>query len=80
MPSHSVRYSRPLPRAGTVLGHLPQDIIAVEDSPTGAASAHAAGLMTLMIPDLIQPDDETRSRVLHIGKSLEDVLALLEDA
>ena len=35
--------------------------------------------MTIMVPDLIQPDDETRSRVLHIGKSLEDVLALLDD-
>ena len=44
------------------------------------SSAHAAGLMTLMIPDLIQPDEETRSRVLHIGKSLEDVLAMLDES
>ena len=42
------------------------------------ASAHAAGLMTVMIPDLIQPDAETIARVLHVGKSLEDILALLD--
>jgi beta-phosphoglucomutase-like phosphatase (HAD superfamily) len=53
-------------------------VLAIEDSPTGVASAHAAGLMTLMIPDLIQPDDETRSRVVHVGASLEDVLPLLD--
>jgi hypothetical protein len=35
--------------------------------------------MTLMIPDLIQPDDETRTRALHIGASLEDILELLQD-
>ena len=57
----------------------PESCVVVEDSPTGVASAHAAGLMTLMIPDLIQPDDETRARVLHIGQTLEDVLALLKD-
>jgi beta-phosphoglucomutase-like phosphatase (HAD superfamily) len=50
----------------------------IEDSPTGVASAHAAGLMTIMIPDLIQPDDETRARVIHVGKSLEEVLGLLD--
>ena len=77
--THGKPHPEPYLKASTILGHLPQDIVAVEDSPTGAASAHAAGLMTLMIPDLIQPDEDTRSRVLHIGKSLEDVLALLED-
>jgi beta-phosphoglucomutase-like phosphatase (HAD superfamily) len=62
-----------------MLGHAPGDTLAIEDSPTGVASAHAAGLMTIMVPDLIQPDEETRVRVLHVGQSLDDVLALLQD-
>jgi len=60
-----------------MLGFHPHDVLAVEDSPTGVASAHAAGLMTVMVPDLIQPDDETRARTVHVGQSLADVLSLL---
>jgi HAD superfamily hydrolase (TIGR01509 family) len=76
--THGKPHPEPYLKASTILAHLPSDILAIEDSPTGVASAHAAGLMTLMIPDLIQPDDETRARVLHVGQSLEDVLRLLE--
>ena len=77
--THGKPHPEPYLKASTILGHLPPDVLAIEDSPTGVASANAAGLMTLMVPDLIQPDDETRARVLHVGQSLEDVLALLED-
>ncbi len=77
--THGKPHPEPYLKASTILGHLPPDILAIEDSPTGVASAHAAGLMTLMIPDLIQPDEETLTRVLHVGQSLEDVLALLKD-
>jgi len=31
-----------------------------------------------MVPDLIQPDDETRARTVHVGQSLADVLSLLD--
>jgi hypothetical protein len=34
-------------------------------------------MMTVMIPDLIQPDDETRTHALHVVSSLHDVLALV---
>lgn len=71
-------HPEPYLKASTMLGHRPPDILAIEDSPTGVASAHAAGLMTIMIPDLIQPDVETRARVLHVGKSLDDIMALLD--
>jgi len=76
--THGKPHPEPYLKASTMLGHRPGDMLAIEDSPTGVASAHAAGLMTIMIPDLIQPDDETRSRVIHVGKSLEEVLGLLE--
>ncbi len=62
-----------------MLGHHPHGVLAIEDSPTGVASAHAAGLMTIMAPDLIQPDDETRARVIHVVQSLNDVLHLIDN-
>jgi HAD superfamily hydrolase (TIGR01509 family) len=75
--THGKPHPEPYLKASTILGHDPADLLAIEDSPTGVASAHAAGLMTVMIPDLIQPNDETRGRALHVGTSLADVLALL---
>jgi HAD superfamily hydrolase (TIGR01509 family) len=75
--THGKPHPEPYLKASSMLGHRPVDILAIEDSPTGVSSAHAAGLMTIMIPDLIQPDEETRGRVLHVGRSLEDVLGSL---
>lgn len=75
--THGKPHPEPYLKASTMLGHAPGDILAIEDSPTGVASAHAAGLMTIMAPDLIQPDEETLGRVLHVVQSLEDVLGLL---
>lgn len=76
--SHGKPHPEPYLKASTMLEHLPADIVAFEDSPTGVASAHAAGLMTILIPDLIQPDEETRGRALHVAKSMRDVLELLK--
>lgn len=71
-------HPEPYLKAATILGHDPADILAIEDSPTGVASAYAAGLMTIMAPDLIQPDAETLTRALHVVRSLDDVVALME--
>jgi beta-phosphoglucomutase-like phosphatase (HAD superfamily) len=77
--THGKPHPEPYLKASRMLGHAPGDVLAIEDSPTGVASAHAAGLMTIMVPDLIQPDAETLGRVLHVGRSLDDVLVLLQD-
>lgn len=72
-----VRHGKPHPepygKASMLLGYSPADTLAVEDSPTGVASAYAAGLMVVMIPDLIEPDAETRGKVAFVGASLEDI-------
>lgn len=47
-----------------VLGVQPENCYAVEDSPNGVMSAHAAGCRTIMIQDLSQPDAEL-SRLLY---------------
>jgi len=76
--THGKPHPEPYFKAATILGHRPADILAIEDSPTGVSSAHAAGLMTIMAPDLIQPDAETLTRALHVVRSLDDVVALME--
>lgn len=61
------------------LGVRPEACIAVEDSNPGVASAHAAGVTALMVPDIVLPSDETRARCAAVLPDLGAVLALLRD-
>ena len=70
-------HPEPYLKASTALGYSPADVLAIEDSPTGLRSAHAAGLMAILAPDLIQPDDEARGLALHVVTSLDDVREML---
>lgn len=70
-------HPEPYLKAATALGVAPKDVLAIEDSPTGFASAYAAGMMTVLVPDLIQPNESLRARAVHVGISLHDVLDLL---
>jgi HAD superfamily hydrolase (TIGR01509 family) len=67
----------PYLKAAAALAVAPDEVLAIEDSPTGIRSAHAAGMMTVLAPDLIQPDEETRARAHLIVSSLHDVLLLV---
>ena len=57
-----VAQSKPHPEiyltACRALGLEPSQVLAVEDSPNGIRSAHAAGAMVVMVPDLIPPTPE----------------------
>jgi len=57
-----VKLSKPKPdiylKACEAIGKPPREVIAVEDSPNGILSAHAAGMIPVMIPDLVEPDEE----------------------
>lgn len=60
-----VAASKPAPdiylRATARLGHDPANCVAFEDSPNGVRAAHAAGLITVQVPDIIAPDAELRA-------------------
>jgi HAD superfamily hydrolase (TIGR01509 family) len=75
--THGKPHPEPYLKASTALGYSPHDVLAVEDSPTGLRSAHAAGLMAVLVPDLIQPDEEARGQALHVVRSLHDVREML---
>lgn len=57
---------------------LPEECLALEDSPTGILSAYRAGCLPVMIPDLDQPDEETTAILYAKADSLPDVIDLLK--
>lgn len=61
-----------------LLGVPVSEAIGVEDSINGIISSHAAGLYTIMVVDLIQPNDEVRAIADQIYDSLFEVKELLE--
>lgn len=58
------------------LGVRPEEAIGVEDSINGVLSASAAGLHTVMVVDLIQPNDLTREKAANIYYHFSDILNL----
>lgn len=70
-----VENSKPAPdiylKAAASLGLDPSSCVAVEDSPNGIRSCHAAGLIPVMVPDRVQPDEEIKSLCWKIGKPLK---------
>jgi HAD superfamily hydrolase (TIGR01509 family) len=69
-------HPEPYLHASRLLGFEPGDVLALEDSYAGVSSAHAAGCMTVMVPDLLAANDETRAKALVVP-SLFDIRALI---
>jgi HAD superfamily hydrolase (TIGR01509 family) len=61
------------------IGAKPAQCLAVEDSGPGVASAHAAGAITVMIPDIVPPTPETRDKCAAVLPDLHALLALLHE-
>lgn len=66
-------------KASEILGFSPNECLALEDSPSGVLSAYRAGMMPVMIPDLIQPDEETRKILFAEMPTLFNVIGLLNN-
>ena len=79
---HDVPKGKPAPdiylHGAAVLGLRPEECLALEDSPTGILSAYRAGCLPVMIPDLDQPNETTRSLLYAKADSLADIISLLK--
>ncbi|MBO6108438.1 MAG: HAD family phosphatase [Eubacterium sp.] len=72
-----VRESKPHPeiyfKVCELMGVSPSDAIAVEDSRNGVRSAAMAGMKVILVPDLVEPDAETKRLAWKQFKDLFDV-------
>ena len=63
--------------AAKTMGVEPSNCVVLEDSPSGIRAAYAAGMIPIMVPDLLQPDTALRALIYRECKSLHEVAAVL---
>lgn len=77
-----VEHSKPQPDIYLIacesLGVNPAQTMAIEDSPNGIRAAHAAGMIPVMVPDLIAPDQEMREKSSLICRDLLEVMRFFD--
>jgi beta-phosphoglucomutase-like phosphatase (HAD superfamily) len=66
-------HPEPYLNAARALGLDPADCLALEDSHSGVRSAHAAGMMTVMVPDLLPATAEIEGLCVAVVESLHQV-------
>lgn len=78
-----VEHSKPQPdiylKACQLLDVEPGNAAAIEDSPNGIRSAYAAGMLPVMVPNLVKPDPEIEKMLYRKCDSLFAVLEFLEE-
>jgi HAD superfamily hydrolase (TIGR01509 family) len=70
-------HPEPYLMAAQRLGVAPARCLALEDSHSGVRAAHAAGLQTIMVPDLVQPTEEITGLCIAVLPSLTEVQELV---
>ncbi|MGZ6018581.1 MAG: HAD family hydrolase, partial [Phenylobacterium sp.] len=70
-------HPEPFLKAAEALGVAPADCLALEDSHNGVRSASSAGMMTVMVPDMLDPTEEMRTLTVRIARDLHEVRDLL---
>lgn len=71
-------HPEPFLRAAERIGANPARCLAIEDSINGIRAAHAAGMMAVMVPDIVQPCDHTRTICAAVATDLHEVLRMLQ--
>lgn len=78
-----VKHGKPQPdiyiEAAHRLSLEPKQCVALEDSPNGVLAAVRAGCVTVMVPDLTQPDEETAKIIYKKADDLSQVIDIIKD-
>lgn len=80
MVSHSKPHPEIFLKAAEKLGVEPENCYVIEDSFNGIRAAHAAGMHPIMVPDILQPDEEIRGLAEVVLPSLFEVKEYLSKA
>ena len=56
----------------------PEELLGVEDSPSGVRSAHSAGMTVAMIPDQDEPSTEIAALCALVAPTLEGIMPFIE--
>lgn len=70
-------HPEPYLTAAARLGVDPAACVALEDSHNGIRAAHAAGMMAVMVPDMLPATDEISALCHHVATDLHHVRRLL---
>ena len=77
-----VEKSKPAPdiflKAASELGITPETAYVIEDSYNGIRAAVNAGMIPIMVPDLLEPDEEIRKKAAYIFEDLNKVRDFFE--
>lgn len=79
MVSHSKPHPEIFLTAAGRLGIPPEDCYVIEDSYNGIRAAHNAGMHPVMVPDILQPDDEIRALAQVVLPDLGAVMDYLKE-
>ncbi|HEX2241944.1 MAG TPA: HAD family phosphatase [Gammaproteobacteria bacterium] len=66
-------------RTADELGFPPGRCLVLEDSYNGVRAAHGAGTKVVMVPDILPPTDEMRSKCVMIAANLHAVPSILSN-
>lgn len=78
-----VEKSKPEPdiflTAARLLGAKPGSTMVLEDSPNGILAAHRAGMLPVMIPDMLGPDEDLQKLLFRRLERLDQVINLIKE-
>ena len=64
-------------KACEAVGVSPAESMALEDAPAGIRASHAAGMLPVMVPDMVEPSEEILDLCYRKVQSLMEVIPLI---